>query len=70
MDRRLNSVIELGCNELGARAIPRGWATATFSRDGAAYAFFSDSPYVPEAERSIDPARLGLGDLLAPRNQE
>ena len=70
MDRRLKSVFELGCNELEARAILRSWGTATFSRNGATYAFFSDSPYVPEAERSIDPARLGLGDLLALRNQE
>lgn len=56
--------------EWDAIVIPRGWGTATFSQDGATYAFFSDSPYVPEAERSIDPARLGLGDLLAPRKKQ
>ena len=68
-EQRPEDVFTAVLQELEAVVIPRGWGTATYSQDGATYAFFSDYPYVPEAEQSIDPARLGLGSLLAPRSE-
>lgn len=51
-------VDELAISAFEGVMAPGGWATATFTELGATYAFFSDAPYAPDAERTLDAATI------------
>ena len=52
------TVDELAISAFEGVVAPRGWATATFTEFGATYAFFSDAPYAPDTERTLNLATI------------